>query len=72
MAALFGVVFENVVMISLTAIMDTGAAIPQSAVRIVAGQAVWALFTGPILILAIKYLDDTWEKFAKSREKEFA
>ena len=70
--ALFGVVFENIVMIGITALMDAGAIIPQSAVEIVVGQAVWALFTGPVLIMAIKVVDDRWEKFANAREKEFA
>ena len=69
---LFGVVFENMVMIGITALMDAGAIIPETAVNVVAGQAIWALFTGPVLIVAIKYVDDRWEKFAKSREKEFA
>lgn len=70
--ALFGIIFENFVMIAITALMDTGAIIPESAVKIVVKQAVWALFTGPILIMAIKYLDDGWEKFVNAREKEFA
>lgn len=69
---LFGVVFENIVMIGITALMDAGAAIPESAVKIVIGQAVWAVFTGPVLIMAIKYVDDTWEKYANARAKEFA
>jgi cell shape-determining protein MreD len=69
---LFGVVFENMVMIGITALMDAGAIIPETAVNVVAGQAIWVLFTGPVLIVAIKYVDDRWEKFAKSREKEFA
>ena len=72
MVALFAVVFENVVLIGITALRDSGATIPESAVKIVIGQAVWALFTGPVLILAVKYVDDKWEKFANSREKEFA
>ena len=70
--ALFAVVFENVVLIGITALMDAGATIPESAVKIVIGQAVWALFTGPVLILVVKYVDDKWEKYANSREKEFA
>ena len=70
--ALFGVVFENFVMIGITALMDAGSIIPESAVKIVIGQAVWALLTGPIVIVVIKYVDDTWEKFDNSREKEFA
>ena len=70
--ALFGVVFENIVMIGITALMDAGAIIPDTAVKIVIGQAVWAFFTGPVLIVAIKHMDDRWEKFANSREKEFA
>ena len=70
--AVFGVVFENIVMIGITALMDAGAIIPQTAVKIVIGQAIWALFTGPVVIMLIKYVDDKWEKFAKSREKEFA
>ena len=70
--ALFAVVFENIVMIGITALMDTGAVIPQTAVKVVFGQAVWALFTGPVLIIAIKFADDRWEKYASAREKEFA
>jgi len=70
--ALFGVVFENMVMIGITALMDTGAVIPHTAVKMVIGQAIWALFTGPVLIVAIKFMDDRWEKFASAREKEFA
>ena len=72
LVAVFGVVFENIVMIGITALMDAGAIIPQTAVKIVIGQAIWALFTGPVVIMLIKYVDDKWEKFAKSREKEFA
>ncbi|MCG6910285.1 MAG: rod shape-determining protein MreD [Deltaproteobacteria bacterium] len=70
--ALFGVVFENLVMFGITALLDTGATIPESAFTTVAGQALWALFTGPIVILSIRYVDDRLEKFVKSREKEFA
>ena len=70
--ALFGVVFENMVMIGITALMDTGAVIPPTAVKVVIAQAVWAFFTGPVLIVAIKFVDDRWEKFAKARETEFA
>lgn len=70
--ALFGVVFQNMVMIGITALMDIGSTIPESAAMIVIGQAVWALFTGPVFILSLKYVDDRWEKFANSREKEFA
>lgn len=70
--ALFGVFFENFVMVGITALLDTGLAIPESAVKIIVVQAVWAFFTGPILIMAFKYVDDKWEKFAKTREKEFA
>jgi cell shape-determining protein MreD len=69
---IFGVVLENIVMIGIPALMDAGAIIPESAVKVVIGQAAWALFTGPLLILAVKYVDDRWEKLANSREKEFA
>ena len=70
--ALFGVVFENIVIIGITILMDTGATIPQAAVKAVVGQALWAFFTGPVVIVAIKFADDQWEKFANSRKKEFA
>ena len=69
---LFGVVFENLVMIGITALLDTGVTIPDSTVGVIIGQAVWAFFTGPVLIVVIKYVDDRYDKFVSSREKEFA
>ena len=56
----------------ITALMDAGAVIPESAAKTVIGQAVWAVFTGPVLIVVIKYVDDRWEKYASARDKEFA
>ena len=69
---LFGVIFENLAMIGITTVMDPRAVIPETVAGIIFGQAVWAFFTGPVLILGVKYVDDKLEKFAKSRENEFA
>ena len=68
----FGVVFENIIMIGITALMETNVAIPASAFRIVMVQIAWAFFTGPVLIMVLKYMDDRWEKYVKSHQKEFA
>jgi rod shape-determining protein MreD len=68
----FGVIFENFVLIGVTILIDPEVSIPSSALRIFAGQAIWAFFTGPLLILAFKLVDKKWNKYVDSRDKEYA
>jgi len=69
---LFGVLFENIVLIGIPILLNPASTIPVFTLRVITVQVVWAFFTGPLLILAFKFVDEKWNKYVSSREKEYA
>ena len=60
---LFGVLFENIVLIGITILLKPSSTIPAFSLRVITVQAVWALFTGPFLIMAFNFVDKKWNKW---------
>ena len=65
-----GILFENLIFIGTIAILKPGAQFPADTVHVIGVQVLWAMFTGPLLLLLFQYSQTRWfswpeERFAK-------
>ena len=62
-----GVLVENLVFLGTITLGSPGGALPQGTVRTLAIQLLWALFTGPLLLLLIRSVHLPWLRWARGK-----
>jgi hypothetical protein len=58
-----GVLIQNFLMVTSALLMDSAWLHPADAVAIVTNQLLWALFTGPLLLMLFRYFLSRLERF---------
>ncbi len=64
---LVGVFLENLVFLGTVKLSNPEAVLPAGILRTVGGQLLWALFTGPPLLLFIKFIHQNWLKWTADK-----
>ncbi len=59
----FGVLIENIIFMSNIVLVDPGMRFPAVAARIVAVQFLWALFTGPLILMLFEQTHKGWNRW---------
>lgn len=62
---LFGVLIENLIFISNIAFVEPGMRFPGLAVKIAVVQIIWALFTGPLILIAFEQSHKGWKRWQR-------
>ena len=65
-----GVLVENLVFLGTIMLGNPGGTLPQGTVKILTIQLLWALFTGPLLLLLIRSVHLSWLKWAQEKLAE--
>ena len=68
---ILAVIIENAVFLGTMALLDPNAKLPSSSLRSVLLQLVWAVVTGPVLILVLRGLNNKWEKWLKQFQPDY-
>jgi len=58
-----GVLFENLAFLGMTALLDPDSQVPASALKTVSVQILWAICTGPFVIMFFNYTYKRWNKW---------
>jgi cell shape-determining protein MreD len=58
-----GVLLENFIFIGTMAVIAPEARLPANATSIVGGQVLWAIFTGPLVLMAFDYTQKRWNRW---------
>jgi hypothetical protein len=59
----FGVLIENFIFMSNIALVEPGIRFPAVAARIAAVQFIWAIFTGPLLLMFFEQTHKEWNRW---------
>jgi len=59
----FGVLIENIIFMSNIVLVEPGMRFPAVAARIVAVQFLWALFTGPLILMLFEQTHKGWNRW---------
>jgi hypothetical protein len=59
----FGVLIENIIFMSNIVLVEPGMRFPAAAARIVAVQILWALFTGPLILVLFEQTHKGWNRW---------
>jgi hypothetical protein len=62
-----GVLLENLIFIGIIAVLKSGSGIPADAVRVIGGQVLWAVFTGPPLLFLFQHIQEKWMRRPSER-----
>jgi hypothetical protein len=60
------VAFQNIVSISVLALMLPGAGLPVDAMQVMTVEVVWAFFTGPFLLTICRRSGETWNHWTEN------
>ncbi len=58
-----GVLIENFIFISNAALVDPGVKFPGAAAKIAFMQVIWAIFTGPLLLIFLEHAHKRWTRW---------
>jgi len=58
-----GVLMQNLIFIGSLAIITQGSKFPESAVKIVSTQVLWAMITGPLFLTFFDFTHQRWDKW---------
>jgi cell shape-determining protein MreD len=59
----FGVLIENLIFLSNITLVEPGMRFPGLAVKVFAVQIIWALFTGPLMLIAFEQSHKVWKRW---------
>lgn len=58
-----GVLMQNLIFIGSLAIITQGSKFPESAIKIVSTQVLWAMITGPLFLIFFDFAHQRWDKW---------